>query len=218
VKAVNEKNGFALVRKPSSAIEKAAPGAKQILSGMVADTLSLGIRKNPPRFIVVDDEPLFLDLYETIIQNRFKDAIVLKFAAGEPAWLEMLRTTPDFLITDLERQSKMNGWEMIPLLAERKVKCPILLLSGSTKGNELHQKVTLALNGKDEVLLGKIQSGEFKDEDLQDPVAWQTKSDAVQNLIQRVSPTLNIAFLAKPFDTEKFIKILETGLKIHLHP
>ena len=29
------------MRKPSSAVEKAAPGAKRILSGMVADTLAL---------------------------------------------------------------------------------------------------------------------------------------------------------------------------------
>ena len=38
---MNEKNDFALVRKPSSAVDKAAPGAKRILSGMVADTLAL---------------------------------------------------------------------------------------------------------------------------------------------------------------------------------
>jgi TPR repeat protein len=34
-------NNFPLVRRPSSAVEKAAPGAKRILSGMVADTLAL---------------------------------------------------------------------------------------------------------------------------------------------------------------------------------
>src|ERR1019366_4690507 len=36
-----EVDNFALVRKPSSAVEKAAPGAKRILSGMVADALDL---------------------------------------------------------------------------------------------------------------------------------------------------------------------------------
>lgn len=45
---MNEKNDFALVRKPSSAVEKAAPGAKRILSGMVADTIILvESRANP---------------------------------------------------------------------------------------------------------------------------------------------------------------------------
>ncbi len=38
---MNQNNNFALVRKPSSAVEKAAPGAKRILSGMVSDMLSL---------------------------------------------------------------------------------------------------------------------------------------------------------------------------------
>ena len=40
-KVMNEKNGFALVRKPSSAVDKAAPSAKRILVGMVDDTLNL---------------------------------------------------------------------------------------------------------------------------------------------------------------------------------
>jgi len=38
---MGEKKNFALVRKPSSAVERAAPGAKRILSGMVADALVL---------------------------------------------------------------------------------------------------------------------------------------------------------------------------------
>jgi TPR repeat protein len=38
-------NGFELVRKPSSAIEKAAPGAKRILAGMMAETIVLAETK-----------------------------------------------------------------------------------------------------------------------------------------------------------------------------
>lgn len=37
----DEKNDFALVPRPPSALEKAEPGAKRILSGMVTDTLAL---------------------------------------------------------------------------------------------------------------------------------------------------------------------------------
>jgi len=44
---VKSKNDFALVRKPSSAVEKIAPRAKRILSGMVADTLALATRNLP---------------------------------------------------------------------------------------------------------------------------------------------------------------------------
>lgn len=209
--ANNGKTGFALVRKPASAVEKAAPGAKRILSGMVADALELGIRKKLPRIILVDDDSSYLDLLEDVICKNFSDAIVLKFVEGEQAWLELLKTPPDFLITDLERPGKMNGWEMISLLAERKMKFPIMLLTGSTKGEELHQKATLALNGEDNILMGKILAGEFRDADLQS----QEPSDAVRNLLQNVSPELSITFLAKPFEPETFIKILGAGLKIH---
>jgi Leucine-rich repeat (LRR) protein len=41
---MNDKNDFALVRKPSSAVEKAEPGTKRVLSGMVADTLALAAK------------------------------------------------------------------------------------------------------------------------------------------------------------------------------
>ena len=38
---MNEKNDFALVRKPSRAVEKTTPRTKRLLSDMVADTLAL---------------------------------------------------------------------------------------------------------------------------------------------------------------------------------
>ena len=38
---MNEKNDFALVPRPPSAVEKAEPGAKRVLAGMVGDTLAL---------------------------------------------------------------------------------------------------------------------------------------------------------------------------------
>jgi hypothetical protein len=44
---MNGSENFALVPKPPGALEKAEPGAKRILSGMVADTLAL-VKK--PRF------------------------------------------------------------------------------------------------------------------------------------------------------------------------
>jgi hypothetical protein len=41
VSAMSEKNNFALVPRAPGTLEKADPGAKHILSGMVADTLAL---------------------------------------------------------------------------------------------------------------------------------------------------------------------------------
>lgn len=44
--AMNERDNFALVPRRPGALEKAEPGAKRILSGMVADTLAL-VKKEP---------------------------------------------------------------------------------------------------------------------------------------------------------------------------
>ena len=43
---MNEKNDFALILKPSSAVEKAAPGAKRILFGIITDTLALAKKEH----------------------------------------------------------------------------------------------------------------------------------------------------------------------------
>jgi TPR repeat protein len=49
-----EGDNFALVRKPPSALEKAQPGAKRILSGMVGDTLGLA-KKTTSKDVSVAD-------------------------------------------------------------------------------------------------------------------------------------------------------------------
>ena len=54
---LKENNKFALVRKSSSAVEKTAPGAKRILSGMVGDTLGLA-RKTESKEVRVSDVQL----------------------------------------------------------------------------------------------------------------------------------------------------------------
>jgi hypothetical protein len=38
---MNDRNDFALARKPSIAVGKVAPGTKHILSGMIAGTLAV---------------------------------------------------------------------------------------------------------------------------------------------------------------------------------
>jgi TPR repeat protein len=130
-------NDFPLVRRPSSAVEKAAPGAKRILSGMVGDTLAL-VKKTRPRIVVVDDEPMLLQLFEILILQCFKDATVLSFDNGDQAWQELLRKTPDLLVTDMNRGG-LNGWKMLPLLAAKKVNFPILVASGSATEKDVRQ-------------------------------------------------------------------------------
>jgi CheY-like chemotaxis protein len=49
---MSEKSNFALVPRPPGALEKAEPGAKQILSGMVADTLALAKKEQATKSVV----------------------------------------------------------------------------------------------------------------------------------------------------------------------
>jgi len=54
-RSMNEQNNFALIPKPSSAVEKAAPGAKRILSEMVKDTLVLRPGNKPVLSVLIAD-------------------------------------------------------------------------------------------------------------------------------------------------------------------
>lgn len=60
---MNENNNFALARKPQTEIEEAAPGAKRVLSGMVAETLELA-RQATGKQVTVSDAQLE-DWYRT---------------------------------------------------------------------------------------------------------------------------------------------------------
>ena len=138
---MSEENQFALVRKPSSAVEKAEPGAKHVLSGMVTDALALAkrVQRPKPRIVVVDDEDWFLEMVERLIQSWFGEVTMLTFQNRDEAWQELLRADPDLLITDMNNDNVpgrtqyfgMSGWKMLPLLAEKKAKYPILVVSGS---------------------------------------------------------------------------------------
>jgi hypothetical protein len=81
---MNETNNSALVPRPPRAIEKAEPGAKRILSDMVADALALA-KQGPPRnqrplrIVSVDDEDWRLELVEVTISVFFKGVTVQSF-------------------------------------------------------------------------------------------------------------------------------------------
>ncbi|MEI2722731.1 MAG: response regulator [Verrucomicrobiota bacterium] len=99
---MSRKDDFALVGKPAGAVEKSEPASRPVLSRMVADTLALvkQERQIRPRIVVVDDEPVILEIIENLIRSWFEDAAVLLFQDGQAAWGELLRTDPDLLITD----------------------------------------------------------------------------------------------------------------------
>lgn len=140
-----KQNDFALVPKPSRALEKAKPGAKRILSGMVADTLILAKKAGLFRIILLDDEAPLMALMEKVILHRFKNVTVQKFQDGESAWQELLRADPDFLIMDMIRPG-MTGWDLLPLLSQRKVKYPILVNSGYVKEKAVRECAGSELN------------------------------------------------------------------------
>lgn len=142
---MNEKNNFALARKSVRAVEKTAPGAKRILSGIVADAIALAKKKSSPRIVLVDDEEWLREMFELAIRNCFKDAVVVSFADGEQAWQELSHTAPDLLITDMNRPG-LNGWKMLPLLATKKVNFPILVASGYATENAVRQCAGSGLN------------------------------------------------------------------------
>jgi DNA-binding NarL/FixJ family response regulator len=95
----------------------------------------------PARIVLVDDEDCYTEVVEMAIHQRFKNVIVHTFHNRDEAWQALLRSDPDLLITDMNNDNVpaqlrrpymgMSGWKMLPLLAERKVKYPILVVSGS---------------------------------------------------------------------------------------
>ena len=130
---MTEKDNFALVPKTPAALEKAEPGAKRVLSGMVTDALVLvkKQRRSKPRIVLVNDWPEPTKFLKRLICEWFEGVTLLTFQNGADAWQELQREAPDLLITDLWRENDpLDGWAMIPLLAEKKVKYPVLVVSG----------------------------------------------------------------------------------------
>ena len=77
---MNQTNNLGLVRSPSNEVEKTAPRAKRILSGLVADTLELAKQKTPskPIFTVLAGRCLG-DLFERIIKQKLAQQYDLRF-------------------------------------------------------------------------------------------------------------------------------------------
>ena len=87
------------------------------------------------RIVVVDDSML-ADMLGNYIRDCLEDTEVLVFQDGDAAWQELSQTDPDVLITDMQRLDSMSGWEMLPLLAARNVKYPILLITAYHAGSD----------------------------------------------------------------------------------
>jgi hypothetical protein len=102
---MSEKNNYAIVRKPSSTVEKAAPGAKRVLAGMVKDTLALA---KPVFTVFLGDSlmsgeignGLFSEIVESVIKSDWQKYYSLKFFhfKREAELLNLASDTPfDFI-------------------------------------------------------------------------------------------------------------------------
>jgi DNA-binding NtrC family response regulator len=130
---MNEKNRFTLVPRPPGTLEKAEPGAKRILSGMVADTLALvkkesPHRNRPLRIVMLDDEPCVLDALKIMMQFVFNDTKILTCTDGKEALQELAQEAPDLFTTDWAHPT-FPGEALLRVLAEKKVKYPIFVIS-----------------------------------------------------------------------------------------
>jgi FixJ family two-component response regulator len=126
---------FALARKPSSAVKKAAPRAKRIVSGMVGDALALAKKKSSLRIVVIDDDSEVLELLSILIEETFENATVLAFTNPNKAVQELLHTDPDLLITD-DKMPSLTGQDIVRRLFDKNVTYPIIVHSGWTPTEE----------------------------------------------------------------------------------
>ncbi|MGA9779254.1 MAG: hypothetical protein ACLPRE_02335 [Limisphaerales bacterium] len=102
---MSEKDNFALVPRPPSGIEKAEPGAKRVLSSMVADTLAL---TKPVFTVLLGDSKmhgeagngLFANFVELVIKSDWEKCCSLKFAhfKSEAELWALIRVQPFDLI------------------------------------------------------------------------------------------------------------------------
>jgi hypothetical protein len=101
-------------------LEQATPTKQPVVKAPNLAELSRAFR-----IVHVDEEIEFSALVSSEIDRQFKNVIVVGFRNFDEAWEELQQADPDLLILD------KNGYELLRLLAQRKVKYPILVLSSS---------------------------------------------------------------------------------------
>jgi len=79
---MNEKENRSLIVRPVGAVEKAEPGAKRILSGMVADTLTLAKKEpysKPTLTVLVGGDASTIEVFQTMIKYILNEECDLRF-------------------------------------------------------------------------------------------------------------------------------------------
>ena len=81
-----------------------------------------------PRVVIVDDSPQVLELVSSVVWSCWTKATVVACTGPEAALADVMRVTPDLLITDLECGS-VGEPQLLSWLAGQAVKYPIVVLS-----------------------------------------------------------------------------------------
>ena len=81
------------------------------------------------RVVVLDDEECIREYIEMLIHSMYQGIEIAAFADGDDAWAELLRQTPDLLITDYEHPG-MRCAELFARLAGLRKACPVILATG----------------------------------------------------------------------------------------
>jgi DNA-binding NtrC family response regulator len=82
----------------------------------------------PLRIVLVNDEPLVLQVFDVNVRSWFKDVTVLMFDNAIDALDELSRTAPDLLIT-YDLMPRMSGDELCQRLLDKRVTYPVIVFS-----------------------------------------------------------------------------------------
>ena len=149
---MDEKNEFALVRRPPSAVEKTELGAKRVLSGMVADTLALASKRPPGKPVLtvllgghLELTGIWAEMLQSLLGNQYSLKTISTDKAVEVIALAE-RHLFDFFIIGVNAMSPVGLYEirseasdgapwderMLRLVAQMKSQYgkPILAMSG----------------------------------------------------------------------------------------
>jgi CheY-like chemotaxis protein len=138
---MSENPEFALVPRSPSGLERVEPGAKRILSGIVADMLEQAKKgpqddPSPFRIVMICSQLGAFKSLEFLLRPWFKNASFLLLQdSGEAAWQELLRADPDLLIT-ADTMPVLKGSEIVRRLQDRKAKYPIIVATPFARDHE----------------------------------------------------------------------------------
>lgn len=105
-------------------------------------SVSQPLSARPRRIVLVDDEPVFVDMVTLMIRARYEVELTA-FTSSVAAHEHLQRTDPDMLIVG-GIMPELSGSEIVCGLLERKVRYPILVVSGYLSGDAVRGRFPAA--------------------------------------------------------------------------